>query len=212
MISVGVRAPLKMGTFASRHAAITSGRKAGVTMKRAPAAMPSRAVAALRTVPRPKTKSGSAAVACRSMAMAPGVVMVSSMLVSPPAARARAQSSSPSEESARMRAMTFSALILARTASFFMGEGGKMAVGAGEGNHVFVPGRFESGTQELRPMPRPHPRFLEFQIQPCARPRSGVPEFQISMLRRFASRSIFLPHGRRACVVPVPLKPGWWNW
>jgi hypothetical protein len=59
----------------------------------------------------------------RDRSDAPGVVIVSSMLVNPPAASAFAQSTSPSGESARMSAMTFSALNFARMASFFMGTG-----------------------------------------------------------------------------------------
>ena len=66
-------------------------------------------------------KSGSSALAFSSIRIAPGVVIVNSMLVSPPTARARAQSSRPSEFSARISAMTFSPLILAMTASFFIG-------------------------------------------------------------------------------------------
>src|SRR5688572_7507078 len=99
---------------------MTSGRKAGVTMNLAPARMPTRAVSASSTVPRPKRKSGRSAMTFSSMRIAPGVVIVSSMLVNPPAARALAQSRRPSGESARMSAMTFSALNFARMASFFM--------------------------------------------------------------------------------------------
>jgi hypothetical protein len=60
----------------------------GVTMNFAPTRMPARAVSASSTVPSPKRKSGWSATAFSSIRIAPGVVMVSSMLVKPPAASA----------------------------------------------------------------------------------------------------------------------------
>ena len=91
-------------------------------MNFAPARMPMRAVSASSTVPRPKRKSGSSAETFSSTRIAPGVVMVSSMEVRPPSASAFAQSSRPSADSARIRAMTFSDLNFERMASFFMGR------------------------------------------------------------------------------------------
>jgi hypothetical protein len=77
-------------------------------MNFAPAAMPRFAVSASSTVPRPRRTLGSSFATCAQHSMALGVVMVSSMQVRPPAARARAQSSRLAELSARMSAMTFS--------------------------------------------------------------------------------------------------------
>ena len=106
-ISVGVKHPGVTGTPRSWQAAISAGRKTGLTMNWAPASMTRAAVSGSRTVPAPNRKpAGIVGARARIRSTAPGTVIVTSMARTPPAAMASTTACTLAGSFMRMTATT----------------------------------------------------------------------------------------------------------